>query len=80
MTNEHKGHQAHHDKPAHSYVDESKAKGGSVPPDLRRNSKSRSRATQEQLMGGHNKQEQKELQRERAHQVEQDVDREAENY
>ncbi|MNS54512.1 hypothetical protein D3C72_873100 [compost metagenome] len=80
MTNEHKGHQAHHEKAHHSYTDESKAKGGSVPPDLRRNSKSRSHATQEQHMGGHSKQEQKELQRERALEYEQEVDRDAENY
>lgn len=63
-----------------SYERESKAKGGSVPPDLRRNSKSRSEATQEELMGGHNKQEQKELQRERALEREQQISRDTETF
>lgn len=63
-----------------SYEDESKAKGGSVPPDLRRNSKSRSEATQEELMGGHNKQEQKELQREHMLKRDQEISREDETF
>lgn len=58
------------------YEDEAKAKGGSVPPDLRRNSKSRSEATQQELMGGHNKQEQKELQREHLRERDEEAARE----
>lgn len=64
----------------HDYTSESKAKGGSVPPDLRRNSKARSEASQEMHMGGHNKQEQKAFQREHALEREQEVDRDAETY
>jgi hypothetical protein len=64
----------------HDYARETKAKGGSVPPDLRRNSKARSEASQEMHMGGHNKQEQKEFQREHALEREQEADRDAETY
>jgi hypothetical protein len=54
----------------HSYESEAQAKGGSLPPDLKRNSKSRSFDTQLEHMGGHDKQEQKELQRERLQETE----------
>jgi hypothetical protein len=63
-----------------SYHQESTAKGGSVPPDKRRNSKARSQATQEEHMGGHNKAEQTELQRERAQQRDFEIDQESERY
>ena len=68
------------DKNKREYELEAKAKGGSLPPDLRRNSKSRSEATQEELMGGLNKQEQKERQRESALEREQEISRETETY
>jgi hypothetical protein len=62
----------HDKKQRGSYEDEAKAKGGSVPPDLRRNSKARSEATQDEHMGGHNKQEQKD--RQRQHMLERDLE------
>lgn len=64
----------------HDYEGESKAKGGSVPPDLRRNSKARSEASQEMHMGGHDKQEQKRLQSEHAIEREQEIERDSETY
>ena len=63
-----------------SYERESKAKAGSVPPDLRRNSKSRSEATQEELMGGFSKQEQKERQRQSALERDEEISRQTETF